>query len=334
MQTLIPRIWRRVVWPVLPAMVALAFAQPAQAGCTTASGIIDLGVASSIHVEGNSLSASGTTGFKCTGSGVLGLLMTNTVSATILGTSDSNGNQPLLRNAASGDLIPYDICQDVACASSYPVGTKITWSATSLLGLLGLLNASDGSMPLYVQSVAGQNVAAGVYTATINLRWEWDICGVGLANICLVPEKGSADSIVQVTLTVTKDCLIDAPDVNFGRAAFAESFEPVVQSLAIRCTKNAAYTVGIGDGAQPSGSRRMAMGGAYLAYELYFPASSNNRWGSTGAERASSAEATTNAGGHDGLLAQTFTYRAEILSGQTTPPPGTYSDTLIVDVAF
>ncbi|MFX4315087.1 fimbrial protein, partial [Enterobacter sp. 63] len=33
-------------------------------------------------------------------------------------------------------------------------------------------------------------------------------------------------------------------------------------------------------------------------------------------------------------LLRTYNYTAKVLTNQTTPPAGTYSDTLIVDVAF
>ncbi|RYY22483.1 MAG: hypothetical protein EOP62_23085 [Sphingomonadales bacterium] len=44
--------------------------------------------------------------------------------------------------------------------------------------------------------------------------------------------------------------------------------------------------------------------------------------------------AETNAGIYDALTTQGFTYRAAIFPGQTTPPAGTYSDTIRVDVEF
>ena len=53
--------------------------------------------------------------------------------------------------------------------------------------------------------------------------------------------------------------------------------------------------------------------------------------GSSGSERwasASSSQVST-----DGLL-RTYNYTAKVLTSRATPPAGTYTDTLIVDVAF
>ncbi|MFH4568901.1 spore coat protein U domain-containing protein [Vibrio diabolicus] len=36
----------------------------------------------------------------------------------------------------------------------------------------------------------------------------------------------------------------------------------------------------------------------------------------------------------DGITPQNFNYRAEIITSQTTPPAGTYTDSIIVDVQF
>lgn len=322
----------RLAAAVLLAWLALPGA--AYASCTTSSGAVDLGTANSFAVASAAQGASGATGFKCTGSGVLGLLMTNTVTATIAGATNSLGTQFRLHDASTGDYIPYTLCQEATCSVTYPIGSQIIWTETSLLGLLGLFNASDGSLPLYIRTTPGTQVAAGTYTSTINLSWSWHICDIGLVGLCLTEDTGTAASTVSVSLIVTQDCAIAAPSLDFGSAAFVGSFDPVTQTISIRCSKDAAYTVGISDGNNYSTSRRLAAGGNTIAYEIYFPASSTSRWGSVGAERRSSAEATTNGGTYTGTTEQTFTYKGQILSGQLTPPAGSYTDTLIVDVQF
>jgi len=76
--------------------------------------------------------------------------------------------------------------------------------------------------------------------------------------------------------------------------------------------------------------RNMASGANRLSYEIY-KGSTTNRWGVSGAERwasASSSQVST-----DGLL-RTYNYTARVLSGQSALPAGSYSDTLVVDIAF
>lgn len=317
----------------LLAFAALLLASPlAWGACTTSSGTVDLGSVSSLTVADSQQLATGSTGFACTGS-LLSLISTNTITATIASASNSSGTQPRLFDAATGDYIPYAICKDTSCSATYSVGSTITWSSTTFAGILGLFNASGGTLPLTIRTASGTQVAAGTYTSVITINWSWHLCAVGALGLC-VYDDGTATSVVNVTMIVTPDCAIAAPQINFGTAALVGSLDPVTQSITIRCSKDAAYTVGIDNGLHASGGRRMENGGNYIAYDIYYPAGSASRWGPAGAERRGSDTATTNAGVYTGTTDQTFTYSAEILSGQTTPPAGTYTDTLTVDVAF
>lgn len=323
----------KFVFAALMLLTMIGLPGRAEAACTASSGSVNLGSnVSSFTVATTAQNASGSTGFSCTGS-LLSLISTNTITATITAATNSQGTQPRLYNSVSNDYIPYLICQNSNCASTYAVGSQITWSSTTFAGILGLFNASGGTLPIYIQTVPGTHVAAGTYTSTITLNWIWHLCALGVLNAC-VYDDGTATSTVAVTMTVSADCAISAPPVSFGSAAFVGSFDPVAQTLTIRCSKDSAYTVGIDNGQNFSASRRLASAGNYIAYEIYFPQGSQNRWGSLGAERRSSSAATTNAGIYTGTTSQTFTYGAQILTGQTTPPPGVYTDTLAVDVQF
>ncbi len=135
-------------------------------------------------------------------------------------------------------------------------------------------------------------------------------------------------------MTVAKDCAISAPQLDFGKAAFTSSFDPVTQSISIRCSKDATYTVGLDDGMHFSSNRRLVNGANSIGYEIYYPATSATRWGKVGAERVSSSQATANAGLYTGSTSQLYTYKAQIFPSQPTPPPGIYIDTLTVDVQF
>lgn len=315
---------------VVAALLAwLALPATAQAACTGTSGTVNLGTVSSFAAATTAQASSGTTSLACI-SGI-SVLATDTVKATISSVTNSSGSQPRL-GSATGDFLPYTMCADSACSTTYAIGGTRTWTGQTLINLLG---SSSVPLTFYIRTVTGTQLAAGTYTSTINVRWDWDICsGIGLLGVCLGRDTGTTTTTVNVSLVVTRDCQITAPPINFGTAAFVGSFSPVVQSVTIRCTKDAAYTVGIGDGANYSSGRRLANGGNFIAYEIYFPANSLSRWGSAGTERKSSADASTNAGIYTGTSDQTFAYKAQVLAGQSTPPAGTYSDTLVLDVQF
>ena len=326
------RLTMRPALVLLAMLYWVAVPDAARAACSATSGSVNLGSASSFTVASAAQTAGGATGFSCTGS-LLSIVSTNTITATIASATNSQGTQPRLRDATTGDSIRYDICKDSSCSATYAVGSTITWSSTTFLGILGLFNATGGTLPIYIRTQAGTQVAAGTYTSTIALDWTWHLCSAGAVTLCIY-DDGATSSTLTVTMTVSADCVLSAPTADFGSAAFVGSFDPVAQTITIRCTKDASYTVGIDDGQNYSGTRRLANAGSYIAYEIYYPQGSTSRWGHLGTERRSSGEATTNAGTYTGATDQTYTYRAEILSGQSTPPPGTYTDTLTVDVEF
>lgn len=282
------------------------------------------------------IKAMPSTGLRCPGS-LLGLIVTgDRVNATVF-SANGGASNARLRNSA-GDTIGYTIFADNAGQAQITPGTAYNYYNSYILGLLGLLGGQAADLPMYFRTQPGSasNVSAGTYTDTLTVNWNWSICtGIGIANICLGRNSGNGTSVISLSLTVSPDCAINSPNLDFGSAPLIEGFDPVTQTITIRCSKGSNYTVGISDGMHASGSqRRLEAGGNYLLYEIYQGVSSQTRWGQTGSARRSSGQADIQPGNYDGLSWQGFTYRAEILPDQPTPPPATYTDTLVVDVAF
>ncbi|EOT8830891.1 spore coat protein U domain-containing protein [Escherichia fergusonii] len=264
---------------------------------------------------------------------VIGLLTNDTVKLTYTGATISATNRAILKrsdNNSVADAIPVRLCTQAACAgnSDINIGGSYTWSGNTLLDLLV---TARYTLPLYFATITGQNVSAGPYQVTLNFSVTYNICAAGVG-ICLSPQTDTVVRTLQLNLTVTNDCItITAPNVNFGSAPLAKNFPAVVQAVAVTCTKGSSYSIGINNGSYATGTvRNMANGNNRLSYEIY-KESSTNRWGSTGTERwASSASSETSS---DGLL-KTYSYTARVLPNQSTPPAGTYSDTVVVDIAF
>ncbi|UXJ54713.1 Csu type fimbrial protein [Pseudomonas citronellolis] len=259
-----------------------------------------------------------------------------------------------LRDAATGETIPFELYGDAGLTRRLRQGQVYDYSGFPFPG--GTPDVSR--FPLYVRLLA-TNVTPGTYAATLQLRWYWRICVAGrvlgacyfpgwditpgVSGGCILEVCTSAPSNwgsgvltnLRLTVQVSRDCRLSAPEVNFGSAPLVTSFQPVQQRIQIRCSKGLRYDVGLSDGANASGGqRRMASGGNRLAYELYKSPGGSERWGSTGNERRPSSSAELNPGSLDGLTYQGFDYRAEILPDQPTPPAGTYSDSVVVDVKF
>lgn len=292
------------------------------------------GMTSSLAVASTAqqTSAQPNAGIRCQGS-LVGILVTgDRIDATL---SSTNGGR---LEAPSGDTIEYAISADAAGQEALTPGTTYNYYNSYILGLLGILGGSAADIPMYFRTLPGSagNVAAGRYTDTLTVNWNWSVCtGIGVLGICLGRERGSGTSLIQLQLEVMPDCAIDAPDLNFGSAPLVSGFAPVTQTLRVRCTKGQAYSVGLSDGQHSAtGQRRMEAAGRYLTYELYKGPSGTERWGDQGAERRESLQADSQPGNYDGVTWQGFIYRGVIDTNQPTPPAGLYTDTIVVDVAF
>ncbi|MDG3687374.1 spore coat U domain-containing protein [Pseudomonas aeruginosa] len=292
------------------------------AACTTSSGTGNFGSLSSFTVASTAQTIIASTGFKCTGS-QLSLVSTNTIDATIASSSNSLGNTPRLYNRANGTYLPYSICKDKGCAQNIYLGTEVRWSSRTLVGILGLFNSSDGSLPLYLRTATSVLLPAGTYTDTINLKWSWSICTIGVLGVCRY-DTGTATSSINITLTVLKDCFIDsAPNVNFGSAALISGFSMVKQNIGVRCSPNTNYTIGLDNGNNFSGGwRRMLSGTNAIEYNLYKPGDSMV-WNTT----------NTHIGTGSGTR-QNVPYQAIVNPLQGNAPIGVYTDTVRIIVTY
>lgn len=311
------------------------FSLPAQAACTVALANAAFGSLSSFTVNSTEQQTSANLVVTC--DTVLSLLTAgDTISMNVLSATTTSGTRAAMKrtdNTTIPDVIPVRVCGTSTCSNSTEtaVGSTYTWSGSTLLGLL---SSKTYTLPIYFRSVAGQSVSAGPYQVNITLNVSYSVCAISALGLCVgTPQTGTQPMTTQLTMTVTNDCItITAPDVNFGSAPLVSSFPTVSQSITITCTKGSTYTVGINNGANAgSGSvRNMVSGSNSMSYEIYKGAS-GNRWGPTGTDRwASSIPSSVSA---DGTV-NTYNYTAKVLSGQTTPPAGSYTDTLVVDVAF
>ncbi|CAI8744519.1 Spore coat U domain-containing protein [Pseudomonas chlororaphis] len=239
----------------------------------------------------------------------------------------------------TGDVISYTIYGNNS--TSYPLtrGTPFDFASTGIAGSLGLVSGpGNKTVPLYLSSIIGSNIAAGIYTEILSITWSWDYCSAsGNGNNCQARDIGSGTTTLTVSMTVTNDCQITAPDISFGSAPVISAFSPVTgQTFNIACTKGSAYTVGLSDGQHGlsiGGRRRMISGGNYLQYDI-FQGGGTTRWGSVGTARRASSSAEVNPGSGIGTGSQIFNYNAKIYTDQATPPAGTYLDNVVLDVAF
>lgn len=335
----------RPVWTfVLGFLVFAASWGPAMAQtydyCTVSSSNINLGQYSSFEIAASSQQGSGSGGLSC--SVVLGLLSGSYVKVKVESATFK------LTGGPDNQTINFSLS---ATENGTPIASGAEFNMSSP-EILSLFSGPSKSLPLYIRTSAQGALKAGTYTGTINLRWYFSVCTIGAIVVCLPSESPGfvrpllgiglnwgqgVPGTVTVTMAVTNDCVIAAPNIDFGQAPFAANFNAVTGTILIRCSAGASYSVGLSNGNYYSGGwRRMnnATTGEYLQYDIYQTSTSTLRWGSSGAERRSSSTADTNPNVYDGVVNQGFTYKARINPSQTTPGVGTYKDSIVLDVQF
>ncbi|MBY6290972.1 spore coat U domain-containing protein [Enterobacter bugandensis] len=311
----------------------LLFSGGGWAACTVSTVNASFGSVTSFALSGTGeVETTGTLVVAC--DAVLNLLTNDSVTLNYTAASVSGNSRATMKrtdNAAITDVIPTRLCGLSGCASSSEVqiSKAYTWSGNTLLGLLG---SKRYNIPLYFRTVPGQNVTAGPYQVLLTFSINYNVCSIGVLGLCTTPQTGTATTSILLNMNVTNDCsAMTTPDVNFNSAPLVQNFPTVSQAIAVTCTKGSTYTIGINNGANALNNvRRMVSGSNYLSYDIYKEATTN-RWGGSGSERWTSA--TSSLVSADGLL-RTYNYTAKVLTSQATPPAGTYTDTLIVDVAF
>lgn len=162
------------------------------------------------------------------------------------------------------------------------------------------------------------------------------IAGAGAAAILaalngMVPQDvhAAADTAnLAITAAVISNCTITAGSVAFG------NYDPVdandttdldaTGTVTVRCTKGTSATVGLGNGLNHNGTRRMSDGGGeFLNYELYSDAPGGTVW----TDAATVAYAAADRSPED------LTVYGRVPSAQDAAA-GSYSDTVVATITF
>jgi len=155
-----------------------------------------------------------------------------------------------------------------------------------------------------------------------------------IATACLLPFVNASDAATTtsnftVQVSITASCTINsASTLNFGSQGVLTANVDQTSTLAVQCTNTTPYNIGLdagtGSGATVA-TRKMTSGGATVNYSLYSDSGRTTVWGNT--VSTDTVAATGNG------AAQSYTVYGRVPS-QTTPAPGTYTDTITVTVTY
>jgi len=155
-----------------------------------------------------------------------------------------------------------------------------------------------------------------------------------LAAACLLQFVGPSSATTTTTtftatITLAATCVINsASTLDFGTAGVLTANVPATSTIQVQCTNTTPYNIGLDAGTGTGASvavRKLTSGAATVNYSIYTDAGHTTVWGNT---VSTDTVASTGTG-----ASQSFTAFG-LVPAQTTPAPGTYTDTVTVTVTY
>lgn len=192
------------------------------------------------------------------------------------------------------------------------------------------LNASGSitaNYPMPAAIIPGQYAALpGTYISRFQTNHVLFEYKDGTHSVCTAPD-GTRKPSFRVRAKVDETCEVSATDMDFGVTGALSANIDTTATITVRCTNTTAYKIRI-DGGQTGtidpANRKMSNGAHDITYGIYRDAARTQGWG-----RWNSNSVNATGTGYQ----QTFIAHGRV-PPQSTPPPGIYTDTLVVSVVF
>jgi spore coat protein U-like protein len=300
---------------LLAGVLLLLFGpEEAQAqSCSASVTAVDFGTPQLL--TGTSVDVTGTATIACSNIGNNDMRVCVSFEA---GSGGTSGTSRTL-SGPSGATILYNLYSDAARTQRW--GSRTNTSLGSPASIYITENGSPTvSRTVYGRLVSPQATAPpGTYTSTVSTTFRF----VDDEDSC----NGSTEMVDRnpsfvVRAELQPYCVLGVQNLDFGREGVIDQPIDVTTNLSVTCTKTTSYTVSLSAGGSgDEAARRMASAGRYVTYQIYKDSARLQPWTATGA------------GGTGTGLAQTVSVYGRV-PAQATPPPGTYTDTIIVTVTY
>ncbi|MBJ9595104.1 Csu type fimbrial protein [Burkholderia seminalis] len=295
--------------------------------CTATASTVSFGSVSPITRA--SVAATGTVSVTCTWSAV-------TLTPNVLVCLNLGGTSP--RSLVNGtNAMQYDLYLDaahsVAWGSVYSgttpasvtlVKPALGTSASATVTVYGQITANQPTVPTTGNSTTTYSQTFGGNTTSINAGFY--LLG---APTCASLTASNGTFPFSATANVINDCNISATNVNFGTASVLSGALAATGSITAQCTNGDAWKIALNGGGSGNVTARQMQrsgGGGAINYGLYTDAAHSVTWGD---DTGGSATVT---GVGTGTSQAVTVYGA--VPAQTTPAPGSYSDTITATISF
>ena len=162
-----------------------------------------------------------------------------------------------------------------------------------------------------------------------HLKLKFAVATVCLLQFVSASFASTTTSTFTTQVAITASCTINsASTLNFGSQGVLIANVDQTSTLQVQCTNTTPYNVGldVGTGTGATAAvRKMTSGSNTVNYSLYTDSGRATVWGHT---VGTDTVAATGSG-----ASQSYTVYGRV-TAQTTPAPGTYSDTVTVTVTY
>ena len=261
-----------------------------------------------------------------------------------IGAGNSSGGQTSpwrTMDGGSGDPLRFQIYADAAHtqvwgsvltpATSNPVVVQFQIPGAVLgpgryTGAPRPVHAATSGAQAGVSPATYSNLFAGAQ-AVITLAHNDSFLGIGGSYPASCGTTPAASFPFTVSAVVPSTCTVTASTLDFGTPTglLGTNVDATTRVLTT-CTLGTPYQIGLDNGTHASGPlRRMQKGSETIGYALYRDSSRSLRWGNT-----LNVDTVTGVGN---ALAQGTTVYGRV-APQPTPSPGTYTDTITVNIRY
>jgi len=194
----------------------------------------------------------------------------------------------------------------------------------------GFFGFGSTTRTVYARIAGGQSSApSGLYTSSFagtqtRVSYRYTTSG----NCAAITAVTGIQTPFTVRANVLTTCTVGAANLDFGTSGLLVANVDTSGSIVVNCNSGIPYTISLNgglSGALDPALRQMVNGADDITYGIYQNPARTTPWGDT---------IGTNTVGSVGTgLNQTFTTFGRV-PPQTTPPPATYQDTIIVTVTY
>lgn len=214
---------------------------------------------------------------------------------------------------------------------SSPSGTPISLTlnkpltsstASTTVNYYGLVAANQPTVP----TIDNSNTVYSALDSQLTVNYAFYLL---LSPGCAGATSSSAGGAFNVTATVVNNCLISATGVAFASSGVLNSALSASGSITARCTNGDAFRITLSSGSSGNVAARQMQrsgGGGAVNYQLYTDSTHASTWGD------GTAGTTMATGTGTGNAVSISVYG--LVPPQSTPMPGSYSDTITATISF